>query len=84
MEPPRATHTALAAFLLLFAENASAYLDPGTGSIILQGLIATVAAIAAYAGLYWQRVKAFFQRSGGGKSQPASKQLPVSDDDQSN
>lgn len=49
-------------FLLLVAPDVFAYLDPGTGSIILQGLIAAVAAIVTYFGLYWQKVKAFFQR----------------------
>jgi hypothetical protein len=39
---------------------AYAYLDPGTGSIILQGIIGGVAAGAAIIGIYWQKVKAFF------------------------
>ena len=39
---------------------AHAYLDPGTGSIILQGIIGGVAAGAAVIGIYWQKVKAMF------------------------
>lgn len=39
-----------------YAAPAHAYIDPGTGSILLQGLLAAVATI----GLFWQRVKLFF------------------------
>ena len=45
---------------LSYAAPAFAYLDPGTGSIILQGIIATVAGMLVAGRLYWQRVKAFF------------------------
>lgn len=37
-----------------------AYLDPGTGSIILQSLLATIAVAFGVLRLYWQRFKAFF------------------------
>jgi hypothetical protein len=47
------------AFLLTGSENAYAYIDPGTGSMLLQGLIAAVAAAAIAIKLYWQKVKAF-------------------------
>ena len=39
---------------------AHAYLDPGTGSLLLQGLIATIAAGAATASIYWHKVRTFF------------------------
>ena len=45
---------------LTHAAPAFAYLDPGTGSIILQGIIATVAGMLVAGRLYWQRVKLFF------------------------
>ena len=45
------------AVLILSPATAAAYLDPGTGSILLQGLLAAVAAVAATAGLYWRRIK---------------------------
>jgi hypothetical protein len=35
-------------------------LDPGTGSLILQGLLAAIAAAAAAAALYWNRILLFF------------------------
>jgi hypothetical protein len=37
-----------------------AYLDPGTGSIILQGLLAAIAGMTAALGMFWQRIKFFF------------------------
>jgi len=40
--------------------SAYAYLDPGTGSIILQGLLAAVAGIIVAGKLYWARIKSFF------------------------
>lgn len=43
--------------LLLFcADPAYAYLDPGTGSAILQGVLAALAAIAVVLKLYWHRL----------------------------
>jgi uncharacterized membrane protein len=50
--------------VLLVSNSAYAYVDPGTGSILLQGLIAAVAAGIGYVAMYWQRVKAFFGRRG--------------------
>jgi len=37
-----------------------AYLDPGTGSILLQGLVAGVAGGIVAVKLYWGKVKHFF------------------------
>ena len=45
---------------LLFSQPAYAYLDPGTGSVLLQGLLAGFAGFLAVLKLYWQRVKRFF------------------------
>ena len=52
----------LLAFCLLLAcwSPAHAYLDPGTGSVLIQGLIASVAAAGVVARLYWHRLTAFF------------------------
>ena len=38
-----------------------AYLDPGIGSILLQGLIAGLAATVATVTLYWNKVKDFIK-----------------------
>lgn len=37
-----------------------AYLDPGTGSIILQSILAGIAVAMGVLRLYWYRLKAFF------------------------
>jgi len=47
---------------LLLTPAAHAYIDPGTGSLILQGLIAAVAGVSVTAGIYWDRIKAFLRR----------------------
>ena len=50
----------LAVQLAGFSAAAHAYLDPGTGSILVQSLLAGIAGAVAVVSLYWQRVKAFF------------------------
>ena len=47
-------------FVGLIAMPASAYLDPGTGSMILQGLIAGVAIAWFTIKNYWYKLTAFF------------------------
>ena len=44
-------------------DTAFAYLDPGTGSIILQGLIAGAIGTAALARMYWTRLKDIVRRT---------------------
>jgi len=46
--------------LFVFPSQAYAYLDPGTGSMILQGIIGGLAAAAVVAKLYWHRLLRFF------------------------
>ena len=46
--------------LILFASPAFAYLDPGTGSLLLQGLIGVFAIIISFFSIYWQKVKSLF------------------------
>ncbi len=41
---------------------AYAYLDPGTGSMLVQMLLGGVAGAMVIGKLYWQQVKAFFGR----------------------
>lgn len=55
------THLALIFFALSISES-QAYLDPGTGSILIQGLIAGIAAAALVIKTYWYRIKSFFGR----------------------
>lgn len=42
--------------LFIIVSSAHAYLDPGTGSIILQGLIAALAAGAVFIKMYWYKL----------------------------
>lgn len=66
-----------AAVLLIGAPTeAMAYLDPGTGSMLLQGLIAAVAAVATFASVFWQRVKGFFASLLGRKRGPDDDDTP--------
>ena len=50
-------------FYFAATRPAAAYLDPGTGSIILQGLIGAIAGGLVIIRLYWSRVKNFFGKS---------------------
>ena len=42
---------------------AAAYLDPGAGSMFIQGLVATLAAAGYAVRLHWARIQAWFRRS---------------------
>jgi hypothetical protein len=65
MASQRAAIAAAAALLLPASHGvAHAYLDPGTGSIILQGLIAGIIGTAAFARMYWTRLKSLLRRGG--------------------
>ena len=58
---------AFIALFLSFSTSASAYLDPGTGSMILQGLIAGIAIAGFTIKTYWYKLRSMF-----GKNQPSS------------
>lgn len=66
----------LAVLLLLHPATAFAYLDPGTGSMILQGLIAAIAVAGVTIRTYWYRIMQFF-----GKEPPQTGLLDDLDDD---
>lgn len=42
--------------------NAYAYLDPGTGSIILQTILGAIAAGTTLISIYWAKIKNFFKK----------------------
>ena len=52
---------------LLLASNAFAYIDPGTGTLIIQWLFGMAVASMAVLRIHWYRAKAFFS----GKSRNA-------------
>ena len=60
----RAPWAPLAAFILvvlvLMPAPALAYLDPGTGSFIIQGIIAAVVGAGLAIKLFWHRIKGLF------------------------
>ena len=58
--------TLFIALLLSFSASASAYLDPGTGSMILQGLIAGIAVAGFTIKTYWYKLRSLL-----GKNQPS-------------
>ncbi len=47
--------------ILSFHWDADAYLNPGTGSMILQALIAGIAVVAVTVKLYWYKLIAFIK-----------------------
>ena len=53
----------------LWPSAAHAYLDPTTGSILLQGLLAGVAGLTVVLRLYWTKLKAFLRRLTGKASE---------------
>ncbi len=44
------------------SSEASAYLDPGTGSMVLQLLLGGVAGAVVVMKMYWEKVREFFTR----------------------
>ena len=46
----------------LINTNAYAYLDPGTGTIIIQAIVGTIAAGAVTIKIYWYKFKIFFKK----------------------
>ena len=49
-----------AILLLLLFTDAVAYLDPGTGSMLLQVILGGVAAVGVAIKLYWHKLRAAF------------------------
>jgi len=56
---------------LMLAPNAFAYLDPGTGSIIIQGLIAGIAMVGVTARMYWHKLQSMFGAGGAAEDKTA-------------
>lgn len=45
---------------IALVENAWAYLDPGTGWMIIQGFVAAIAAVGVAGRMYWSKLKEWF------------------------
>jgi hypothetical protein len=63
--------------LIIYAAPAYAYLDPGTGSLLIQGIIAAIAAAGAAARFYWHRIVGLFR---GNKPHDEMQQVERTDD----
>ena len=50
----------MAGIFLVCENTAFAYLDPGTGSMILQSIIGTFFFVGAGIGIFWNKIKAIF------------------------
>lgn len=60
--------------IITLTRPAYAYLDPGTGSIILQLLLGGLAGAAVVLKLYWARFKSFFSRKSDAESSSESQE----------
>jgi len=58
---------AMTVLVLLVSRSAYAYLDPGTGSMLVQGLLAAIAVASAAVAAFWTRLRQFFS----GRRRPA-------------
>ena len=82
MRKPTVNRWAVAGGIVAAANSAAvfAYLDPGTGSIILQGLLAGIAAVVAAGSVFWHRIKSRFTSLFPRKKSPATDSTQASDD----
>ncbi|MFL6244704.1 MAG: hypothetical protein ACJ74H_01670 [Thermoanaerobaculia bacterium] len=53
------------AWMAIFPPAAQAYLDPGTGSLIVQSVIAAIAAVGFGLRHYWGRIRAWVHKPRG-------------------
>lgn len=53
--------------------RAHAYIDPGTGSMLVQAVIAALAAVGVGLGVFWRRVKNLFTHQGTEKERAQEK-----------
>jgi len=56
--------------LIIFSVNAHAYLDAGTGSIMIQLLFGGIAVAGSLIKMYWYKIKSFFSSKKDDSSLP--------------
>lgn len=49
-------------YFFFTSSEAYAYLDPGTGSIIIQAILGAIVAFFTSIAIYWEKVKNFFKK----------------------
>lgn len=64
----KAIFVIFASYLLCLSSDAHAYLDPGTGSVFLQMLIAGIVSAMFAVKMFWRRIIDFFTGLFKGKS----------------
>jgi hypothetical protein len=64
------------AVLGISAEPAFAYIDPGTGSILLQSVIGAISGALVLLRLYWTRIRRFFSKSRTDEATPEARPQP--------
>ena len=57
----------LLTLLLIEPLQASAYIDPGTGSFFIQMLIASAVGLSVSLRMFWRNIKGFFMRKSSSK-----------------
>ena len=67
------------AFIALTPQHAYAYLDPGTASLVLQGIVGAVGAGFVVMGMYWRRFLGLFRKQQPDDDRPKQKGGAVED-----
>ena len=63
----------IAFMLLLFPQEGYAYLDPGSGSLVVQAILAAFFALTLTIKLFWRRIKEFLTNAFSQSRQPEEK-----------
>jgi hypothetical protein len=72
----------MAALGLVLPRRSTAYLDPGTGSYMLQMLLALLVGGAFALKVFWKKLVAIFKRGQGAGSAPDPQQEQTTNEDQ--
>lgn len=70
--PLTVTTTSLLLGLLAYAPSSHAYLDPGTGSMILSAIVGLIATVTLAVKTWWYRLRRLFRRRDEDGDRPAS------------
>ena len=54
--------------MMTYSENAYAYLDPGTGSVVIQAIVGGVLGGLFVLKMYWHKFIGFFKKSDSSKN----------------
>ena len=65
----------LAIVFLIAPLSANAYIDPGTGSFIVQVIVATVLGAVFYFKFFWRKIRNFFKQKILGRKEDESKKI---------